>query len=90
MSRENLPLAAVLLVVGLLGACGQKGPLYLPQEAASPAPAGAVAQPAVAPAVAPAGTAASPAETEAQDEEEETRRDRDSATADELEPAIEK
>ena len=35
MLKENLPLAAVVLAASLLGACGQKGPLYLPQDASA-------------------------------------------------------
>lgn len=85
MSQENLPLAAVILVASLLGACGQKGPLYLPQDPASPAPAQSPIVPATV-GTAPGGQA----ETTEQ-EQKETRRASDSeAAAEELEPAVEK
>ncbi len=52
----NLPrsvcLPALALAVGLLSACGQKGPLTLPKDAAKPASAPA-ATPAMSPASAP-------------------------------------
>lgn len=86
MFKENLPLAAVVLAASLLGACGQKGPLYLPQDAASPAPV-----PAQSPIVAPTSSTTPGAQAETTEEQEETRRKNDSETAaDELEPAVEK
>jgi predicted small lipoprotein YifL len=45
-------------VVLLLAACGQKGPLYLPDK--KPAMAAAPAQPAAAPAASPAADPATP------------------------------
>ncbi|WP_237067972.1 LPS translocon maturation chaperone LptM [Microbulbifer guangxiensis] len=88
MSQETLPLAAVILAASLLGACGQKGPLYLPQDPASPAPV-----PAQSPMVVPAAAGTVPggqAET-TEEKQKETRRAGDSAAAaEELEPAVEK
>jgi len=55
MSKKRL-LSLVAVPVLLISACGQKGPLYLPQDAAKPAP------PSAAPMVtAPAATMSSPA-----------------------------
>lgn len=34
-------LASILLLIGLLAGCGQKGPLYQPQESGQPAETGA-------------------------------------------------
>jgi len=59
---------AGLLVAGALNACGQKGPLYLPQDAAVPAEPTAVAPMASPVDTAPAMTAPS---AEAQEEESE-------------------
>jgi len=54
--RRHILSAALLLVVGLLAGCGQKGPLYLPTRAA--APASASSTPATATSVSrPAGSA---------------------------------
>lgn len=47
---RKIPLLLLLLAAfGPLGACGQKGPLYLPQGAAAPAQPIAAAAPASAP-----------------------------------------
>jgi predicted small lipoprotein YifL len=56
---------AVVAAALALGACGQKGPLYLPQSQGGPAArassAPAVTTPPVAPAVAPSAPASTPA-----------------------------
>ncbi|WP_345549146.1 LPS translocon maturation chaperone LptM [Microbulbifer aestuariivivens] len=93
MSQPSLPFAAILLAASLLGGCGQKGPLYLPQEAAVPAPVQAQSP---AAASLPVTSAESPAqqleqESEQQQEKTKTRRDNDSETAaEQLEPVVEK
>jgi len=47
MSKKPLPLASLFTLTFMLAACGQKGPLYLPQDPAAQAqPAAAVAAPA--------------------------------------------
>lgn len=59
---RKIPLLLLLLAAfGPLGACGQKGPLYLPQDAAAPAQ----------PIAAPASTAPTLAPIESNGEEEE-------------------
>lgn len=64
MPKSFSPLTPLLLAAcAALGACGQKGPLYLPQEAAVPAPPAAV-------------TAPVPAHEQAQEEDSEEDSDK--------------
>ncbi|WP_308364270.1 MULTISPECIES: lipoprotein [unclassified Microbulbifer] len=63
---RKIPLLLLLLAAfGPLGACGQKGPLYLPQDAAAPAQ----------PIAAPASTAPALAPIESNGKEEEGERE---------------
>ncbi|MBB3061043.1 LPS translocon maturation chaperone LptM [Microbulbifer rhizosphaerae] len=63
---RKIPLLLLLLAAfGPLGACGQKGPLYLPQDVATPAQ----------PIAAPASTAPTLAPIESNGEEEEGERE---------------
>ena len=52
MRTPQISLALLIAATLALGACGQKGPLYLPQDPAAPAATGA-AGPATQPAVQP-------------------------------------
>ncbi|WP_346838463.1 lipoprotein [Microbulbifer sp. SAOS-129_SWC] len=76
MSKKRLLSLAVFAVLpALLNACGQKGPLYLPQDAAQPAPPTAATAPV---ATAPAATA--PAAT-AEEQTEQKQKQKHSAAA---------
>lgn len=78
--------AAVLFVVALVAACGQRGPLYLPEEAPvevrqNPQPATTPAtSPATTPATAPAPTSApvpQPPKTDSDSDDDEQARQPD-------------
>ncbi|WP_160151740.1 lipoprotein [Microbulbifer sp. ALW1] len=45
MRTQLISVALLLTFAGLVTACGQKGPLYLPQDPARPATSAPVAQP---------------------------------------------
>ncbi|MEW5250412.1 LPS translocon maturation chaperone LptM [Microbulbifer discodermiae] len=76
---------AVILVTAALSACGQKGPLYLPQDAAVPAqPAGSSPSPG-----APAASAPQPG-GEQQPTQDETDPEDTRQNAEDREPVIEK
>lgn len=68
MRIPSIPLVLLLTLTGLLAACGQKGPLYLPQQPAQPGTATAPTAP-----VAAGSSATVPGEqTDEQDKKEQT------------------
>lgn len=77
--RRRVPAAALAFAFLLLTACGQRGPLFLPdeqkQETAAPAPQGTPAPPSEVPAPSSEAPAPqSPQEEESQEEEEEKKK----------------